>query len=450
MGIAELLPTVFGRNLASPAKAGVHGSFATAPRNRGQKLWTPAFAGEAVRVAAVIFAVFVVSLPALAAGPKGPLVIAGGEFSFANPGWKRFAELAGGAGAPVLIIPTASGTPEATGKRHVEHLASLGLRAEVVPLWAKDGKADATGAATDPAWVAKARAAKGIWFVGGDQARITDALLKPDDSPTPLLAAIREAHAAGAVVGGSSAGAAIMSARMFKEGPEPLDALSKGLEAGRETDTGLGFIGDGWFVDQHFLARGRIGRMVVALRDLGYRRGVGVEEDTAIVVTAGRTAEVVGRAVLLVDMATAKVGAGVPFRAEGVTVALASGGDRFDLETGAVTPAEVRAKGPIDPAKPYLDSTKPFWTADMLGPGVLSDLMGKVADSRSGLARGIAFAEPGEGPTQPGFEFTLTRTPESRGWYASGGGATGYTVTGLRLDIRPVAMARPLYTPLAP
>lgn len=403
-----------------------------------------------MRRCACVLVAAILAFPALAAGPKGPLVIAGGEFSFANPGWKRFAELAGGAGAPVLIIPTASGSPEATGKRHVEHLSGLGLKAEMVPLWAKDGKADATGASTDPAWVAKARAAKGVWFVGGDQARITDALLRPDDSPTPLLAAIREAHAAGAVVGGSSAGAAIMSAKMFKEGPEPLDALAKGLEAGRETDTGLGFIGDGWFVDQHFLARGRLGRMVVALRDLGYRRGVGVEEDTAIVVTAGRTAEVVGRAVLLVDMGAAKVGAGVPFRAEGVSLSLASGGDRFDLETGAVTPADVRAKGAIDPAKAYHDSAKPFWSADMLGPGVLSDLMGKVADSKSGLARGIAFAEPAEGPAQPGFEFTLARTPDSRGWYASGGGATGYTVTGLRLDIRPVAMARPLYTPLTP
>ena len=145
-----------------------------------------------VRVLAAVLLGFGLALPALAAGPKGPLVVAGGEFGFANPGWRRLVELAGGAGAPVLVVPTASTGPEAAGARIVEHLKSLGAAAELLPLYpGGEGRADASGIASDPAWVARARAARGFYFTGGDQTRITAALLRPDGGPTPLLEAIR-------------------------------------------------------------------------------------------------------------------------------------------------------------------------------------------------------------------------------------------------------------------
>lgn len=403
-----------------------------------------------VRVLAAVLLGFGLALPALAAGPKGPLVVAGGEFGFANPGWRRLVELAGGAGAPVLVVPTASTGPEAAGARIVEHLKSLGAAAELLPLYpGGEGRADASGTASDPAWVARARAARGFYFTGGDQTRITAALLRPDGGPTPLLEAIRAAHAGGAVVGGSSAGAAVMSDPMFREGPEPLDALARGLEPGRHTGRGLGFIGDGWFVDQHFLARGRIGRMVVALRDLGMRRGVGVEEDTALVVTGG-TAEVVGaKGVVLVDMGRARPAPGAPFRAENVLLSFAAAGDSIDLATGAVTPSAAKRAGaairPADPGfKPYWDGEAPAWYSDMLGPGALYEAMARTLDGAAGRARGIAFGEPGRPGDDLGFEFTLSRTPDSVGWFASG---SWYTVLNLRLDVRPVTMARPLYTP---
>ncbi|MFX8223305.1 hypothetical protein ABTL15_21465, partial [Acinetobacter baumannii] len=70
----------------------------------------------------------------------------------------------------------------------------------------------------------------------------------------------------------------------------------------RDFDRGLGFVGPELFVDQHFLRRGRIGRMLPAMRALGYRVGIGVEENSAIVVK-GDEIEVIGaRGALLVEL----------------------------------------------------------------------------------------------------------------------------------------------------
>ncbi len=387
-----------------------------------------------------------------AEGPKGPLVIAGGEFAFTNEGWTRFKELAGGDGAPVVVIPAASGNPERNGRRAADHLTRLGLKATVIPLIADKDNRDRDGVAENPDWVALARAAKGVWFIGGDQGRITGALFRTDGSDSALLAGIRAAHAAGAVVGGSSAGAAIMSTTMFKEGPSPLEALRAPLEKGRHTDRGLGFIGDGWFVDQHFLARGRFARTLVAMRDHGFARGVGVEEDSAIVIADGRTAEVVGsRGVVLVDMAEASAPPGAPVALEGASLSFLGPGDRFDLATGAVTPSPRKASGTlVDPASPGFDpyyGAEAPWFPDMLGPQILYEAMTRVLDGKAGRAEGIAFGRPGDGPdARVGFEFTLTRGPDTRGWFVSDPAA--YTVLNVRLAVRPVTMADPLYQPL--
>jgi cyanophycinase len=229
--------------------------------------------------------------------------------------------------------------------------------------------------------------------------------------------------------------------------------LRKGLEKGRHTDRGLGFVGTDWFVDQHFLQRGRFARTIVAMRDHGYRRGVGVAEDSAIVVADGRSAEVVGRrGAVLVDMAEATTNQGAPVTAKGVKLSFLAPGDRFDLETGAVTPSERKKAGteirPDAPGfKPYHNDTGAFWYPDMLGPQMLYEAMSRVLDSRSGQARGLAFGDPaGEGADPLGFEFLLTRGPDTMGWFASD--PSNYTVLNVRLELRPVRMTRPLYTPV--
>ena len=74
-----------------------------------------------------------------------------------------------------------------------------------------------------------------------------------------------------------------MSTTMFRDAPDPLMVLKGQLRDGREFDQGLGFVGPDLFVDQHFLKRGRIGRMLPLMVAKGYKLGVGIEENSAIV-----------------------------------------------------------------------------------------------------------------------------------------------------------------------
>ncbi|MFN8090671.1 MAG: cyanophycinase, partial [Vicinamibacteria bacterium] len=150
-----------------------------------------------------------------------------------------------------------------------------------------------------------------VYFTGGDQAQIV-AALAPHGRETPVLAAIRAAQAAGGLVAGSSAGAAMMSQPMILGGTSIESAIHGVTEdpdkPGLLMGAGLGFFPWG-MLDQHFIKRGRLGRLVVAMNRAGVRRGFGVDENTALLVEAG-AARVCGEyGVMLVDMGPATVDA---------------------------------------------------------------------------------------------------------------------------------------------
>jgi cyanophycinase len=112
----------------------------------------------------------------------------------------------------------------------------------------------------------------------------------------------------GGVIAGTSAGAAIMSSTMFGRPKPVLATLKLGVTDGKEITSGLGFIGDDVFVDQHLLVRGRFARMLPAmLAKKGYKLGLGIDENTAMVVRPNRDVEVIGyKGALVVDLAGAK------------------------------------------------------------------------------------------------------------------------------------------------
>ena len=103
-----------------------------------------------------------------------------------------------------------------------------------------------------------------MFFSGGDQSRITRALVREDGSRSAVLEAVWDVYRNGGVVAGDSAGAAIMSSTMFYSPPSVFGTLRGGVNDGREIAPGLGFIGDDVFVDQHLLVRGRFARMIPA------------------------------------------------------------------------------------------------------------------------------------------------------------------------------------------
>jgi cyanophycinase len=373
---------------------------------------------------------------------RGSLVIAGGALRADNaPVWNKIVELAGGPGARIAVFPTASANPERSGRATAEILAGYGARPFVVPVSALLAGTDVRRAADDPQLAASVRAAGGAFFVGGDQGRITAALRHADGANSAVLDALWAMYRRGGVIAGTSAGAAIMSKTMFYEGRAPLPTLRDGVTDGRDIAPGLGFIGDDVFVDQHLLIRGRFARMLPAMLAKHYRLGLGIDENTAAVVAPDRSIAVIGyKGALLLDLAQASVDAAhAGFNVAGARISYLDSGDRYDPASGRFTPGP--DKEHVDAADPSYRG--PLFAPDILGNTAVVDLLMKLCDSDQVRATGIAFGDPAGAAPERGFEFTFTRTPESEGWTSTR--ADTYSVYRVRMDVRPVRLALPLY-----
>lgn len=376
------------------------------------------------------------------APPKGSLVIIGGALRADNAAvWERIVRLAGGKGARIAVFASASAYPQESGKANVELLDRYGANAFFVPVAVKLDGTDYHAAADDPALAEAVRGAAGAYFAGGDQERITRALRRPDGSNTRVLDALWQMYRGGGVIAGSSAGAAIMSSTMFGEPKPVLATLKLGVAEGREIAPGLGFIGDDVFVDQHLLVRGRFARMLPAMLKKGYKLGLGIDENTAMVVGPERDVEVVGyRGALLIDLTHASAQEGA-FNVSNVRLSYLDNGDRFNIASHAFTPSPEKAEGKLDRAKPYY--REPLFSADILGNSAVVDLMGKLIDSDQPEAIGLTLGSPQGVQPDLGFEFRFSRTDDSIGYMSAA--TESYSVYNVRLDIRPILIRRPLY-----
>jgi cyanophycinase len=276
-----------------------------------------------------------------AAPPAGTrLAIVGGRLEVDNRTvFEAMRELSGGR---IAVLPTASSVPREVGEEVQEAFRAWGFACEIVGI----DKDNHRTAAFDPELVATLERLGSCYFTGGDQSLIVQALIQ-DGRPTPALEAIRRCWRAGGLIAGSSAGAAIMSDPMIMSGgsvealvhppaPEPHDTR---LCVGR----GLGFFPHG-LVDQHFLQRGRLGRLVAAMRATGWRHGFGIDENTAMVIADGRLRVLGETGMVLVDASGTTDGcAGESL--DGLKLSYLDRGDSFDLATLEVLPGP--AKRPV-------------------------------------------------------------------------------------------------------
>ena len=216
--------------------------------------------------------------------PKGHLVVVGGG-GVPEVILKRAIELAGGPAAPIVVFPQAS------------ELAETGDVA--VDMWKQAGAANVRWLVlSDPAAARQAvESAALVWFPGGDQAKLMKAF---EGTGVPEVIARR--YREGAVVGGTSAGAAVMSSIMLT-GDADLQSITVGAT---KTAPGLGL----WpevIVDQHHLKRQRQSRLISLVLEHPALVGVGIDERTAAIVSGSRF-EVIGESsVLVVDARRARI-----------------------------------------------------------------------------------------------------------------------------------------------
>lgn len=386
----------------------------------------------------------------------GTVIVIGGALKADSDAvWQRIVDEAGGPGARIAVFATAAADPERSAAQIVGALSRCGAQAEHIPVAPHLTGVDLQATLNDPVLIARVAASRAVFFSGGAQELIVDTL-QPAGRPTAMLGAIRAVFDAGGVIAGTSAGAAVMSRLMFRDAMDSL-AVLKGLwRAGQEYDHGFGFVGPELLVDQHFLRRGRIGRMLPAMQALGYRLGLGVDENAAVVIQGPRLEVIGGSGAVLVDLADASSDATLPaFNLRGARLSYLDHGDRHDLASGVTTPAARKLRQPrIDPAapgfEPGLQSDRYF--LDILGDGCILSAMTQLLDGPVPEVRGLAYrANPRSADPAPdlGFEFLLHRGPGLVGWCSATPGGEAYTVLQALVDVVPVRVANPLYTPLA-
>jgi cyanophycinase len=183
--------------------------------------------------------------------------------------------------------------------------------------------------------------AGGVFFTGGDQLRITSKL-----GGTALCQQIQDLYAAGAVMAGTSAGASILTETMIVSGPERSHRIGDSLRMA----PGLGFLRD-VLIDQHFAERGRIARLVGIVAQNPRVLGLGIDEDTAVIMRDEKEFEVIGSgAVYALDARTmvytniSEQDTDKTLSAFGTVLHVLSHGDRFDLEQRKPVPAQVPEK----------------------------------------------------------------------------------------------------------
>lgn len=269
-----------------------------------------------------LLVVLVAACSAPESGPRGTLVIIGGGSRPESIIERIIQEANLREGGYGVVLPMSSASDSAVyfaaepfRKAGVQTVVGLAFKKGEVP---NQSKLDSL------------RAARLIYITGGDQNRFMDVV-----EGTEIATAIREAYEKGAVVAGTSAGAAVMSEKMTT-GNQLRDttytSTFKVIESNNlEIKPGLGLI-SGVLIDQHFLIRSRHNRLLTGVIDYPDHMGIGIDESTAVVVKKG-VAEVIGNAQVIIirNPQRSKKQAGNKLGAAGLKVDILLPGEKFDL-----------------------------------------------------------------------------------------------------------------------
>jgi len=377
---------------------------------------------------ALVFAGLVsASCASIGGADRGTLVIVGGGLRAENA--EVIEAFTVGAGERVLVLPTASGVPDESGPGTAEDLRGhrdAGQSIDVLEILATTPER-----ASDPHYVAALGDADALWFTGGVQSRITG-VFRPEQQNSPAYRQTLRLLAAGGRIGGTSAGAAMMSDPMI-EGGSSRTALLEGVsDGGFEMGQGMGYFPYG-VVDQHFLRRGRIGRLVAAMEEAEADFGWGVADDRGLFVDrASDTGRPLGdRAVLEID---AREATRDGLTRRGLRIALLSSGDWIDF--GARTSGIDASKLRIEPLDRFMERN--FLPLDPFGRDTVTVLLERLSTDPSTPQR-----------AEQGGIALVVRADDRTVFAADTVTLEGFSATGVILDVEidPAVVADPLLAP---
>ncbi|HEX9928173.1 MAG TPA: cyanophycinase [Pyrinomonadaceae bacterium] len=268
---------------------------------------------------------------------RGILMAIGGaeERTPESPILKEFVRLAGGKRANVVVMTVATDSPEEVGAEYIEVFEKIGVKS----VQAVDVSSRADAIAEEN--IKAVREASGLFFTGGDQLHITSLM-----GGTELQKAVHEIYEKGVIIGGTSAGAAMMSNSMILQGDGEEAPKLGAVEMGPGMDLIVGCM-----IDTHFSQRGRHGRLLTAVAHYPQDMGIGLDENTAMIVDKGEMRVMGTGAVTIID-AGGMTYANTPYIEKGQNLALADvkvhvvcEGEKFNLfERRMIIPKEAQHK----------------------------------------------------------------------------------------------------------
>ncbi|WP_337869929.1 cyanophycinase [Meiothermus sp.] len=340
----------------------------------------------------------------------GTVILVGGALSPDNK--VVFEKILEHCGPRIGLFSTASSNPDKSWETDAAMFKTHGFDPQRIDITLQN----AATQAHDPQVLAKITSCTGFYFGGGDQRNLTQALLG-----TPALEVLRCRFTEGAGVSGSSAGTAVMADPMISGGRSLDTWLGEGEPV--TVEPGFGFI-ENLQVDQHFLAWGRFGRLIGAMGQAQVSLGVGVDENTALVIPEQGAWEVVGIShVVFVER--------TPI---GLQISLLAQGDRFDptQQTFLIHPQ----RRPI--GEPDLE-VKNIASTDIFGSRALTSVLIQLIESAESSAVGLSFGATAEAAfSARGIRARFFKTPSTQGYYGNFAPGDRYSVLRVGLQFEAI------------
>ncbi len=250
---------------------------------------------------------------------------------------RRVVELSGGPKARIAVITTASSITAEMEAIYTRTFMDLGA-ASIEPLHIDDRKD-----ANDPAHVETVFASTGVFMTGGSQARLANIL----GGSEVAKAMHRSRRDQGTCIAGTSAGASAISDHMVRDGEQ--DILPR--KDMTNLIPGLGLL-KRVLIDQHFTQRQRLSRLMAAVAENPFVLGIGIDENTAIIVDKDTNLEVAGAGVVTIvdgrQMNTNinEIPAGRLLRINDVNLHILPAGSRYHIETRTALPSAIAVSQP--------------------------------------------------------------------------------------------------------
>lgn len=387
---------------------------------------------------------FIATVPAAAAGK---LLIVGGGLSPDNEPLHRAFLTAIPSDRKLAIISAASGSPIESARLMKQDFVRYGfdqnsiLHIHLAVMDDKSTELDESqwqSNGDNEVEIERLKDVGGVWFTGGDQARILATLRNQDGTDKAMAKRLRAILDEGGIIGGTSAGAAMMSEDMILFGdPLPTLLYGKGPDGSGKLGMGkgMGFLPIG-LVDQHFDERRRLGRLARAISYLppAARTGFGIDENTGFLVDLDDLSmQVVGEGALtILDGRSAEFGVkGDALAATNLVVHILTNGDTY--KNSALRPASYKQPTVGNEYNRNAQQSGSGIAAPY--PGIARYLGTALLDnSASGQVSAISFADNGQG-----IRYVFNQVPSSQGfWGRDNIGRARYSIFGVQFSIKPI------------